>query len=39
MISTFLVSLKCSTISLTLLYFFQVKIDGEKLSGGRERGF
>ena len=39
LIGTFLVSLKCYTISLTLPYFFQVKRDRGKLSRGRERTF
>ena len=39
LIDTFLVSLKCSTISLTLQYIFQVKREGGKLSRGRERTF
>ena len=39
LIYTFLVSLKCSTISLTVPYIFQVKREGGKLSRGRERTF
>ena len=37
LIGTFPISLKCSTISLTLPYFFQFKRDGGKLSRGGER--
>ena len=39
LIGTFPISLKCSTISLTLPYFFKSKRDEGKLSKGRERTF